>query len=45
MDSRPANDGQLWTRNELILAFELYCRIPFQRSKAGDSRVKELAGL
>jgi putative restriction endonuclease len=45
MDSRPANDGQSWTRDELILAFELYCRIPFQRTKASDSRVKELAGL
>jgi hypothetical protein len=45
MDSRPANDGQPWTRDELILAFELYCRISFQRTKASDSRVKELAGL
>lgn len=45
MDARPANDGQLWTRDELILAFELYCRIPFQRTKATDSRVKELAAL
>lgn len=43
MTSRPANDGQPWTRDELILAFELYCRIPFQRTKATDSRVKELA--
>lgn len=45
MDARPANDGQLWTRDELILAFELYCRIPFQRTKATDSRVKKLAAL
>lgn len=45
MHQRPANDGQLWTREELILAFELYCRIPFQRTKANDSRVKELAAL
>jgi hypothetical protein len=45
MDARPANDGQLWTRDELILAFELYCRIPFQRTKATDSRVKELAAV
>ena len=45
MDVRPTNDGQPWTREELILAFELYCRIPFQRTKASDSRVKELAGL
>ncbi|MCW5775649.1 MAG: HNH endonuclease [Phycisphaeraceae bacterium] len=45
MTSRPANDGRLWTRDELILAFELYCRIPFQRTKATDARVKELAAL
>jgi len=45
MDVRPANDGELWTREQLILAFELYCRIPFQRTKATDSRVKELAAL
>jgi putative restriction endonuclease len=45
MTARPINDGQPWTREELILAFELYCRIPFQRTKANDSRVKELAGL
>lgn len=45
MDARPTNDGQPWTREQLILAFELYCRIPFQRTKASDSRVKELAGL
>lgn len=45
MNARPANDGTLWMRDELILAFELYCRIPFQRTKATDSRVKELAAL
>jgi len=45
MSARPINDGQPWTREQLILAFELYCRIPFQRTKANDSRVKELAGL
>lgn len=28
---RPANDGLAWTREQLILAFELYCRIPFGR--------------
>ena len=45
MDARPANDGQPWTREQLILAFELYCRIPFQRTKATDPRVKEMAVL
>lgn len=45
MDVRPANGGQLWTREELVLAFELYCRIPFQRTKATDLRVKGLASI
>lgn len=45
MNLRPANDGQLWTRDELILAFELYCRILFKRTKATNPRVKELAAL
>lgn len=43
MVTRPANDGQAWKREDLILAFELYCRIPFQRTKATDARVKALA--
>jgi len=37
--------GSLWSREELILAFELYCRIPFQKTKANNPFVKELAGL
>ena len=45
MGTQPANDGQPWIRDQLILAFELYCRIPFQRTKANDPRVKKLAGL
>lgn len=45
MAARPTNDGQLWARDELILAFDLYCRIPFQRTKASDPRVKELAAI
>lgn len=45
MAPRPANDGQPWTREQLVLAFELYCRIPFQRTRAADSRVKELAAI
>lgn len=45
MSIRPVNDGQPWTRDQLILAFELYCRIPFQRTKANDPRVKALAEL
>ena len=45
MANRPQNDGLAWTREQLVLAFELYCRIPFQRTKATDPRVKELAAL
>ncbi len=37
--------GRLWTREESILAFELYCRIPFQRTKANNPMVNELARL
>jgi hypothetical protein len=45
MSTRPINDGLPWTQEQLIVAFELYCRIPFRRTKASDSRVKELAAL
>jgi HNH endonuclease len=37
--------GVPWNREELILAFELYCRIPFQQTKANNPAVKELAAL
>jgi putative restriction endonuclease len=37
--------GAPWTREESILAFELYCRIPFQRTKANNPAVQELARL
>jgi len=37
--------GALWSREESTLAFELYCRIPFQRTKANNPAVKELAGI
>lgn len=37
--------GDLWTREESILAFELYCRIPFQRTKANNPAVQELARI
>ncbi len=41
--ARSSRYGQLWTRDELILAFDLYCRIPFQQTKAANPRVQELA--
>jgi len=37
--------GELWSREESLLAFELYCRIPFQKTKANNPAVKELANL
>ena len=37
--------GTLWNREELILAFDLYCRIPFRRTNNRDPRIKELAGI
>ncbi len=43
--SRAARYGELWTRQELILAFDLYCRIPFKRTKANNPDVTELARL
>ncbi len=36
---------ELWTREELILAFDLYCRIPFKKTKANNSDVWRLAKL
>jgi putative restriction endonuclease len=37
--------GELWTREELILAFDLYCRIPFRKTKANNPDVIQLARL
>jgi putative restriction endonuclease len=37
--------GFSWTRDELILAFELYCRIPFQRTKATNPEVQKLSSI
>lgn len=43
MTARPANYGKAWTRQESILAFELYCRIPFQQTKTSNPQVQALA--
>lgn len=40
---QPDNYGKPWTRDELIVAFDLYCRIPFQKTKASTPEVKILA--
>jgi hypothetical protein len=45
MCARPSQYGQSWTHDELLLAFDLYCRIPFKATKAGNPEVLELARL
>jgi putative restriction endonuclease len=44
-ESRAQRYGQLWNREELILAFDLYCRIPFKKTKANNPEVIHLAAL
>jgi predicted restriction endonuclease len=39
----PINNGLPWQRDQLILAFDLYCRIPFKKTKANNPQVKNLA--
>src|SRR5438105_14002870 len=43
MEIRPPNDGQSWTREQLILAFELYCRVPFGRITTRNPLIRDLA--
>jgi len=43
--NKPSKYGQRWNRDELILAFELYCLIPFKTTKANNPKVQELAAL
>lgn len=43
--NQPNKYGAFWTRDELILAFALYCRIPFKKTKANNPKVVELAKL
>lgn len=45
MTDQPANYGKPWTRDELIVAFDLYCRIPFRKTKATNPDVMKLAAL
>ena len=44
-ESHKSRYGSLWNREESILAFDLYCRIPFQKTKSNQPEVKELARL
>ncbi len=43
MSTRPINDGQPWTRPQLIIAFELYCRVPFGRISTRNPLIRDLA--
>ncbi len=38
-------ERKLWTRNELILAINLYCKIPFGRLHKGNPEIIKLASL
>ena len=37
--------GKPWTREETIMAFNLYCKIPFGKIHAGNPKIQELAAL
>jgi len=39
------NYGKTWQRDELILAFDLYCRIPFSKATSKNPGVQALARL
>ena len=43
--TKPLRYGQDWTREESILAFDLYCRIPFRKTKPNNPDVIALAEL
>ncbi len=41
----PVKHGTRWTREELILAFNLYCQIPFGSIHSGNPRIVDLADM
>lgn len=41
--AKPLRDGKAWMRDESILAFDLYCRIPFKKTKSNNPAVIALA--
>ena len=43
--SNASRYGMNWNKEESILAFDLYCRIPFKQTKANNPEVKKLATL
>lgn len=42
---KPKRDGKAWSREELILAFDLYCRVPFSKTKANNPQVISLSHI
>ena len=44
-DMPSSNYGKPWTKDELVLAFDLYCRIPFPKTKATNPDVKAMATM
>jgi hypothetical protein len=44
-NAKPQRDGKAWSREELILAFDLYCRVPFSKTKANNPQVVSLSRI
>lgn len=36
-------NGMKWSREETILAFDLYCRVPFGKINQGNAEIIQLA--
>ena len=43
-DAPPSNAGQRWSRDQLVLAFNLYCKTPFGRIHTANPDIVRLAG-
>ena len=41
----PGRTGENWSREETLLAFELYCRTPFSKISQTNQDIIELAEL
>lgn len=44
-ESRPSNSGAGWTRDEHVIAFNLYCQLPFGKLHHRNPKIIELAHL
>jgi len=45
LPNRRLNKGRLWSRNELLIAFNLYCLIPFGKIDGNNKKIIALANL